>query len=155
MEKVKLKRFLYIYLTILVIVINWKFRSITEIQESIQMIKGPYFNNYNLYPFKTILMYLKRGTDGNTSQWLLQNIIGNTLFFIPIGFVLPMVYEKADFKKTSLFGLCLTLSIEVFQLITKLGSFDVDDIILNLAGVMIGYGIYTLKKNIYTKKEAN
>ncbi len=142
MKQIQKKRILYLYLIILVIVINWKFRSLKEIKDTMELFAGADFKNYNLIPFQTMVMYMARGTTANTTHWLITNLIGNTVFFIPVGLLYPMVYEKAKFLRTSLFGFCLTLGIELFQLVTKLGSFDVDDILLNLLGVMIGYGIF-------------
>jgi glycopeptide antibiotics resistance protein len=59
---------------------------------------------------------------------------------MPFGFLLPLVYIKINsFGKIFITGLLFILFIEFFQLFTKVGSFDVDDILLNSLGIMCGY----------------
>ncbi|HPT78633.1 MAG TPA: VanZ family protein [Candidatus Atribacteria bacterium] len=96
---------------------------------------------YNLKPFSTIMLYLSVSGRGiNTYKWLL-NLAGNIGVFVPFGFMLPAV-----FNKTFLNLLYIIFSgifvLELLQLITKRGSFDVDDFLLNIIGFSIGYLIY-------------
>lgn len=67
----------------------------------------------------------------------------NILMFIPFGIMYPFIYHK-PFKKTICTGLFLTLSIEIWQLISarNLSSCDITDVINNLIGTILGYGIY-------------
>lgn len=70
------------------------------------------------------------------------NILGNIAMFIPVGIVWPVCFKKLDtFKKTVLAGFVFTLLIELTQLPFYERCSDVDDIILNTLGVMIGAGI--------------
>ena len=76
------------------------------------------------------------------------NIFGNIIAFIPFGIYLPYTSEsKLGFISTFLYTFSLSLTIELVQLITKVGSCDVDDIILNALGGVIGYILWY----IYTK----
>ncbi|MBQ8074448.1 MAG: VanZ family protein [Oscillospiraceae bacterium] len=73
------------------------------------------------------------------------NIIGNVAMFIPSGIVLPVVYKQLNtFGKVLLAGAGLSLCIEILQLPFSVRASDIDDLILNTAGVVIGYGIYAL-----------
>lgn len=47
--------------------------------------------------------------------------------------------------------LFISLTIEVIQLLTKVGCFDVDDMILNTLGAALGYGIYAVCDRIRRK----
>lgn len=84
-------------------------------------------------------------------EW--RNIILNILMFVPLGFMMPLLFEKC--KKwyiTYLIGFGVTVFIEVLQLISKRGIFEVDDIINNALGCIIGYGIVKIFILIYEKK---
>ena len=83
-------------------------------------------------------------------EW--RTLILNILMFIPLGFMIPLLFDKAKKWHTSYFiGFLLTLSIEAIQFITKRGSFDIDDIINNALGYMIGYGIVMIFISVYNK----
>jgi glycopeptide antibiotics resistance protein len=96
-------------------------------------------SNYNLVPFGTIKDFIKVL---NRSFYFI-NLAGNVIMFIPLGFFLPVTLNKfRAFWKTVLLSLVVLLCVETIQLFTLLGSWDIDDIILNLSGVAIGYLFY-------------
>jgi glycopeptide antibiotics resistance protein len=71
------------------------------------------------------------------------NVYGNILAFMPLGFFLPALCGMR--KKGGLVVLCcfmFSLSVEVIQLVSKLGCFDVDDLFLNTCGGLLGYLVY-------------
>ena len=71
-------------------------------------------------------------------SWL-TNIIGNIAMFIPVGIVWPICFRKLDsIKKTIFAGMVFTLSIELTQLLCPERHTDIDDLILNSSGVVIG-----------------
>lgn len=95
------------------------------------------YENINLHIFSSYIKVWNR-----FSLLELRNIIFNILMFLPLGFVLPLLFKKCEkFYITYFLGLCMTISIEVLQLISKRGIFEIDDIINNTLGCMIGYGI--------------
>ena len=102
----------------------------------------------NLIPFKTLYQYLFQ-TNVNVDSWSvvsLLNITGNILLFSPIGFFVPLFWARwRSFKKVLLLGLTVTLFIEITQLFIG-RSTDIDDVILNTVGVLLGYGILSLLK---------
>lgn len=104
---------------------------------------------YNLTPLKEIKRFMKYIWDNDAlGRAARLNIFGNIIAFIPFGIYLPYTSEsKLGFISTFLYTFSLSLTIELVQLITKVGSCDVDDIILNALGGVIGY----ISWYIYTK----
>ena len=77
-----------------------------------------------------------------------MNLGGNVIGFIPFGALLPSIGRKpSGFLRTTFIGFELSLMVELSQLVLKVGSCDVDDIILNTLGGVIGYILWY----IYTK----
>lgn len=68
-------------------------------------------------------------------------IRGNILLFVPIGFLLSMVMNRTKVLPIIL-GTSLSICIEIVQLLTRCGTCEVDDLISNFFGVLIGYIIY-------------
>lgn len=100
-----------------------------------------YLDGNNLMPFKEILRY-KIG-----SRLFFKNVIGNIVLFIPYG-IFASMYTKID-KIFHALGLVLFASVIVEVTQALIGRvFDIDDIILNLIGGVIGYGIYALISRI-------
>ena len=94
----------------------------------------------NLTPFKTIRLFNGRHVTAETRQ---RNIGGNILGFVPIGFLLPLLLSfLRRFFATTAAVLLLSLFFECAQLYTGLGIFDVDDLILNTTGGMLGWVLY-------------
>ncbi|MDR0943697.1 MAG: VanZ family protein [Ruminococcus sp.] len=90
----------------------------------------------NFKPFATLINQIQNITTG----YALWNIAANTICFIPFGFILPLVsLQKTGVIITTLWGMLFSVIIEFLQYAFNLGLFDVDDIILNTVGVLIGY----------------
>jgi len=90
----------------------------------------------NFIPFKTIMMYIKYYETMNS----FENLIGNILVFIPLGFILPRAFYKFNHPVWLVFfSFVFIMDVELFQLVTRFGAFDVDDIILNMLGVILGF----------------
>ena len=76
-------------------------------------------------------------------KYVILNFAGNVIAFIPFGYLLPkMVKKKPRLFHTVLFSFEFSLLVELTQLISRTGSFDVDDLILNTFGGLIGYILY-------------
>ena len=96
----------------------------------------------NLIPFVNLLEY-------DSKRDLLLNLIGNVAMFIPTGIMTPLIYRKLDsFKKTMLTGISISLVIEVIQLPFAVRASDVDDLILNTLGCLLGCGLLALIRGI-------
>lgn len=116
-------------------VVVFKFRgSFTELENRIASM--PFGTNYNIVPFRSIGEQMAHISEG----WARLNILGNIIPFAPFGFLLPVVWRKINsFKGIFISGVLWILIIETIQFITRLGSFDVDDIFLNMLGILFGY----------------
>lgn len=97
---------------------------------------------YNLTPFKEIMRFIRyRHVVGFHAFFI--NVFGNIIAFMPMGFFLPAVTgKKLSGIQIFLLSFFVSLSVETVQLLTKLGCFDVDDLILNTLGGFLGYLIY-------------
>lgn len=107
-------------------------------------------NNISLIPFHTIKTYWNVVCRREFTPLFFHcviNLAGNVVLFIPIGYFLPRLWIKMrsffPFLFTCVLSVCL---VEILQLFTLLGSMDIDDLILNLAGMIFGYLIFTLFK---------
>ena len=104
--------------------------------------------HYNLQPFREISrFFVYRDVIGVRSFAI--NLIGNIFVFVPWGFMVPVIRTKpCKFLYTAISTFLLSLCIETIQLITKVGSFDVDDLILNTLGGMIGCVVYFIVNDV-------
>lgn len=78
-------------------------------------------------------------------------VVDNILLFIPLGILLPMVCVHISWKKVAIIAIATSASIEVCQLVFRLGLFELNDILHNTLGAVVGYSIYLL----FTKIKMN
>ena len=107
-------------------------------------------NDISYIPFDNIGIIIKGALNHGNLWYAIENICGNIILFIPVGFFLPLVSKS--FKKlryTLLFGVSISLIIECSQLFLIRGT-DIDDIILNTTGTILGYIIYILFTKLFT-----
>lgn len=90
----------------------------------------------NLVPFKTILVYLL-GEKGLIIGGI--NLIGNIILLVPVGLLGPLAFPNITWKKMIALAVAAGFAIEGLQVILSVGIFDIDDVILNGLGVIIGY----------------
>ena len=139
-NKKLIKILFYIYIAFLILFVVLKFdgsfERIISLHNSIIENEKDGIRNINLIPFRSISPYLKNITE----PYAFKNIIANILVFIPLGFFVSNKNSKNVFK-TLVICISVILSIECIQLLFKIGFFDVDDIILNFIGSLIGIGI--------------
>ncbi len=72
----------------------------------------------------------------------LANLLGNILVFVPFGFLMAMASKYRSFLNTIFYSFVLSLVVEVTQLFLCVGSFDVDDLLLNTVGGLLGYLVF-------------
>ncbi len=100
--------------------------------------------HYNLTPFTEIKRYINHIEEIGYFGVIL-NLIGNVVCFMPLGFVLPILSRrKWGVFRITLISCLASCVVEAVQLVTKLGSCDVDDIIMNTLGGLSGYLLCTL-----------
>ena len=108
--------------------------------------------HYNLTPFREIRRFI---VYRRTLGWfaVLSNLLGNVLAFVTFVMILPMLTPKCrNFFHIVLLGFDFSLFVETIQLISKVGSFDVDDLILNTLGAALGYLAYRLIRRYFRRK---
>lgn len=123
-----------------------------------QVMKPRFFTErqLNLTPFETIYKYLCTSNPavGDWSQVVLLNLVGNIVMFIPLGLFAPMIWKTfRSLKGIFLFALIVACSIEFTQY--WIGrSTDIDDVILNVLGICIGFFLSKIRlKTELSKRE--
>lgn len=114
------------------------------------IFKFPRTSGANFKLFRMIKLYVRNWDNKGINSF--GNLIGNIIAFIPLGYMLPSLHKIFE----NLFvcmatALLFILGIELFQLFSAFGIFDVDDILLNGLGTFIGYLCFVLMK-LLTKK---
>lgn len=141
---------LYILIVIKVIIFKYPYEELRAIASSWRrdvILEG--LGTANFTPFKTIKMYIDYAYKLNS----VENLAGNVLVFVPFGFLFPFVDREGErFFVMFVNAFVFILGIEVFQLFSAFGAFDVDDILLNCLGAAVGYGIYRIFM-IWQKRE--
>jgi len=106
---------------------------------------------FNLTPFKTIGKLIEKGFSyGGEETYHLHidilyiNLLGNLLIFAPVGFLAAFLFKQPRWYKSLLAGFALSFTIEIVQLFLITRSFDVDDLLLNSLGTLIGYLFFAL-----------
>ena len=98
----------------------------------------------NFIPFREILRY------NIGSHLFFKNVLGNMLLFLPYGFFVSYILETKESRLTFFLTVIASISIEIVQLMIG-RVFDVDDIILNVIGGMLGFSIYYILDSIGDK----
>ena len=90
----------------------------------------------NFVPLKTIAPYV-RGEKGLVIAAF--ELGGNIALFVPIGLLVPFVFPNMTWQRSLTFAVAAPLLVEITQVVFRMGIFDIDDILLNALGVMVGY----------------
>ncbi len=149
-KKFSIKRelaLLLVYICI-VVVVRFTFCPFGKVDGKIQPLL---FDKDKILPFWLNFKPFIYLFDYPTKREALLNLIGNTTMFIPLGIVWPAVFRQLNKPwKVIAAGVGVSLTIEILQLPFYGRSTDIDDLILNTAGFLVGYGIYLLVTAIAT-----
>ena len=108
---------------------------------------GPYrsysgIRRYNLYPFKTIMAFLLNANKYNF-EVIFINLIANIITFIPLGFFISVLFRRScRVINVALYSMLIIICIEIGQYILNVGVLDIDDVVLNTIGCVLGFMIY-------------
>lgn len=91
----------------------------------------------NLIPFYSIMEYISGGT-ANIKAFAFSNVVGNIVIFIPLGTYLSLFKNDKRVITNLLFIFIVSLFVEIIQGLLGIGASDIDDIILNCLGGLIG-----------------
>lgn len=102
---------------------------------------------YKIYVFLTYRRFLE-----NIDAQSVRQLIINIGMLVPVGFLLPVVLPcKRKYTLTLLISFLLIILIEVMQFVMKCGTFEIDDIVNNMIGAIVGILVYRLFETIYHK----
>lgn len=109
--------------------------------------------HFNPYPFRTIQLYIHclfPPKNPSLVRLAIINLVGNVVLFIPLGLFPALLWSKMrSLRKTLLLSAGIMLIIEPAQMFLVVGTCDIDDLILNLVGAAIGYGLYKTAKRLH------
>lgn len=148
-EKINIKReiILLVFVFIVIMILSQTIICEFYIDNGINIKSG--IHNNNFIPFKIFYdSYVSHIKYGNYVYFTIS-LLGNIILFIPIGFLLPMIYDIKG-KYVILIGCLFSSFIELFQLVLPRWT-DIDDVLLNTFGVLIGYLLYKLYVKIYNR----
>ncbi len=99
----------------------------------------------NLVPFQETFHMLSH----LTAPGVIRNVAGNLVMLLPLGIFVPLLFPKMrKFLPMLLLAFWVSFLIEIVQFLMKFRIFDVDDLILNTLGALIGFGIFSLLARI-------
>ena len=142
---------LFVYIC-LIVVVRFTFCPFGKVNGQIQpLLFDPariFPPRINLVPLVYLLDYLIAGE-------AVLNVVGNTAMFVPVGIIWPAVFRTLDsHRKVIAAGVGFSLCIEILQLPFFDRVTDIDDLILNSLGFLMGYSIYLLVKKCKKKASA-
>lgn len=142
--EIHLKRELQLILVYIciVVVVRFTFCPFSKVNGQIQPL---ILDLAKIYPFRINTELFIHLFDYAIYKEAILNLVGNTAMFIPLGIVWPYVYKDLNTSaKVIAAGVGFSLLIEIVQLPFYDRVSDIDDVILNSLGFVIGYGIYLL-----------
>ncbi len=113
-------------------------------------VEGYSTYRYNLIPFQEIRRFIIY-RDYVSTEAFLVNLVGNLLVFFPVGMLVPLWRntKRTGCIRILIYTFLFTLSIETLQLVTRVGVFDVDDLLMNTLGGLAGWICYRIALALY------
>lgn len=109
---------------------------------------GINYSRINIIPFNKLTEVWKTVAVEGYVNYLLIEVIGNIALFMVIGFILPLLWLRfEDLRKTLITCISISVFIEILQLILPRAT-DIDDVLMNTFGGLIGYCIYYIFKKM-------
>ena len=102
---------------------------------------------FNVIPFVLIYEFCTQIIDGGdyVRMWAIRNVFGNLFLFYPMGIFLPCLFPcMRTARKNARTAFRVILAVETVQLLLRIGCFDIDDLILNMAGWMLGFLTFSI-----------
>ena len=115
-------------------------------------IEPKFVDKPNFIPFKVIAEYVKNAH--HIDDWFTKNLAVNIIMFVPCGFLTPLFLKKNRWWHILIVGIVLSVIVEIMQALLGVGTVDIDDVILNTCGLLLGFGIYKLIYDVLLKNKA-
>ena len=105
----------------------------------------------NLVPFHTLAIYLRN----LGSEFWMRNLFGNLALLLPLGLLGPIALPALDrWWRIALVALLYSVAIELIQRLVPARSADIDDVIVNVAGALLGYAVFVVVRAMLTPRAA-
>ena len=112
---------------------------------------NPNERSYNLIPFGTISQQIFDLKNGIDNYFPLTNLFANLLLFLPMPIFIKLLNQKIKSVYCILITMCVCIACEILQYLEGYRTCDIDDVILNTAGGIIGILLFNLFKKLYHK----
>ena len=109
-------------------------------------------HSLNLIPFASISNYVFSGSAA-VKRFAVVNVIGNIVAFVPLGAFLPLLRRRTGIWTNLLVVVCASVTVEIIQGVFGLGASDIDDVILNTLGGLIGILFFTLLRLLLRRRD--
>jgi len=103
---------------------------------------------FNFVPFDTIVKTYWDNRAFLNARLVLENLVGNVAVFIPLGLLLQALKRSKGVRLDLLLALLIPVCVEALQVLLMVGSCDIDDVILNFAGIAIGIALYRVTRHV-------
>ena len=134
---------LVFYIILLLDILLFKYVSPLELFNSNREV----FRSLNMVPFQTIMGYLS-GSASVGQTVVIDNVLGNIVIFMPLGVYLQLFKKDKRILISMIWVFIASLGTEVLQYVFSIGASDIDDIILNCLGGILGILLYRLLRKI-------
>ncbi|ATO49381.1 VanZ family protein [Brevibacillus laterosporus] len=119
-----------------------------------ERLHSQYFE-IRLIPFEKIIDFITHFETFNRYE-----LLGKILLYIPIGILIPLLFSSINnMLRTFLFTLTLSFLMNSVKIVSQAGFFEIDDIILNVIGGVIGFvfvkGLFSLKEILFKTNESH
>jgi glycopeptide antibiotics resistance protein len=103
----------------------------------------------NLITFHTLAIYL----NNLGSEFWMRNLFGNLALLLPLGLLGPIALPALDrWWRIALLALIVSTAIELTQLAVPDRSADVDDVIVNVTGALVGYLAFAIVRAVASSR---
>ncbi len=120
-----------------------------------QRFGGGYTVELQLRPFRTLALFwnaLTANSNPGMRTHAFINLMGNVGMFVPLGFCVPWIWQRwRKFWRHLCLMTGIILCVELSQLVLRLGTCDVDDLLLNVLGTSLGFVLWKLWQRISKK----
>ena len=132
-----------VYILLLMRFILFKYAPLTSLWDAFFLRK----REYNIIPLKATYQMIR----GLSPLRLVENIAGNIILFVPFGILLPLAFRVE--RLTIVYGFAESVFVEIIHLAFAMGAADIDDVILNTLGAVIGYIAYRIINRCIKNRE--
>lgn len=102
------------------------------------------YRSINVMPFDSIRQYIFVQNDVGQMRLVDMNIWGNILMFVTVGIYIATLFSQLRISRQLVFSIAISIWIELMQFIFARGATDIDDVILNMCGAVIGLSVYRI-----------